>query len=249
MTQLTTRLTSDTLYIEFTPFGSPSPLEAKLNFNSAVTGGTFKLEVNGEKTANITFNATPATFVTSIDTALDALPNLAAGAIESSATVSTLVDLDSIANEFYYVRVTDIALIPATVVSPVILSFVSQGSKTVELTAQASSFETGKDITMIDVTALSDYAVREIPSKESLSFSISLFDGDPEIKKLLNYQKLWGSFYIYKEGKVVGKTFEAFNAHVSSITCTYPDHEKLEINIDGARFGDYITPPETVFRG
>jgi len=249
MTQLTTRLTSDTLYIEFTPFGLPSPIEAQLNFNSGVTGGTFKLEVNGEKTANITFNATAATFVTSINTALDALLNLAAGEIVSSATVSTLVDLDSITNEFYYVRVTDIALIPATVVTPVVLSFVKQGSKTIVFSSEASSFETSTDITMIDVTALSDYAVKEIPSKEAVSFSISLFDGNPEIKKLLNYKKLWGRFSIYKEGKVVGKTFEVFDAHVSSITATYPDHEKLEINVDGARFGDYITPPQTVYRG
>lgn len=54
------------------------------------TGGTFTITFNGFTTSAITWTATDATLVSSIDTALEALPNIGTGGVTTAAgTVSS----------------------------------------------------------------------------------------------------------------------------------------------------------------
>lgn len=56
-----------------------------LTIGGTPTGGTFKLAYDGQTTAAITWTATDATLLSRINTALDALPNLAASAVVATA--------------------------------------------------------------------------------------------------------------------------------------------------------------------
>jgi hypothetical protein len=91
---VTKRITSEKIYIEFLPASlAPATHIQQLFFDAAVDGGTFKLWVNGETTAAITMTGTAATDIASINSALDALPNLSAGDIVASGTVITDITL------------------------------------------------------------------------------------------------------------------------------------------------------------
>lgn len=53
------------------------------------TGGTFKLTLNGETTTAIPWNATNATLLASIDTAIEALPSVGSGGVVTAAGTLT----------------------------------------------------------------------------------------------------------------------------------------------------------------
>src|SRR5688572_6293554 len=111
MPTYTSRITSKDIRIEFLPTGVVATHVQHLYFSEDVSGGTFKLRVNGELTANITFSATAATFVASINSALDTI--LGAGLLVASGGDSndiTLTGASTALNRYFVITSEDEAL-------------------------------------------------------------------------------------------------------------------------------------------
>ncbi|KKK74645.1 hypothetical protein LCGC14_2881720, partial [marine sediment metagenome] len=59
----------------------------------------------------------------------------------------------------------------------------------------------------------------------------------------------WGYVYVYQQGKIVGKKHFVMQSLLEKISESFPDHDKVEKEISGMRQGDWIVPPNTVYRG
>ena len=255
------RMTSEAIYIEFLPFAcDPADHVQHLYFDSAVTGGTFKLVVNGHVTAAITFNATIATLLTNINTALDALPNLAAGDIVASGAAITDVTLTATTpdaqDKFFLIEVYDESLTQTVPNSnPKLQTDVTtQGSGWVRLSDDVSAVDWELSVETVDVTAISEYNRTEVPVADSVSGTVSLYKNklaaastSAEIALMFTAEGAWGILRIYPEGKILGKEVITLRALIENFSESYPDHEKVEQEISFMRQGAWITRPTTVY--
>ena len=247
-----TRYTSKDIYVEWIPnsTGTVQPHIQKLYFDAALTGGTFALRVNGERTANITFNTTIATFLSAINTALDALNSLAAGEIVATGTASTEITLTSSGNKYYHIEVIDTGLIPSTVLQPVVTRVIQQGAKVYRLDYEMASLDETAEVETVDMTAISAFEEVVVPVKSSMTFSLMLYrsSGSEEMLHFLRSGE-YGVITVYPTGKVVGNRYWSYPVLIESVQKNNPDHEKLEINIDGRRVGAMLIPHESVYKG
>ncbi len=256
---VTARITSEKLRLDFLP---GSLVEAThvmtLAWDSAVDGGTFKIWVNGETTAAITFSATEATLITNVNAALDALPNLSAGDFVLSGSDITAMTLTATGagNAFFRVLPDPANETTLTQGTPnnndkEVYTVTTQGAVWVTLSAQASSFSWERSVETVDVTALSEYDRIDIPVAEGVSFDISLYklEAGTETWVYGVYPGFNGLLHVFPEGKIVGKENFQFKALLESGGEDFPDHEKVEQELSGMRQGAFTIQPNSIYRG
>jgi hypothetical protein len=253
------RMTSESIYIEYLPFScDPASHVQHFYFDSAVSSGTFKLAVNGNVTAAITFSATEATLITAVNAALDALPNLAAGDLVLSGADITDMILTATATtallKFFLVEVYDDSLVQAVPNSNphVTTEVTTQGSGWVRLSDDISAVDWELSVETVDVTAISEYNRTEVPVADSVSGTASFYKNKAnaaleQFALFLTPEKAWGILRIYPEGKVLGKEVITLRALVENFSESYPDHEKVEQELSFQRQGAWITRPTTVY--
>jgi hypothetical protein len=86
---LTDASTPTIAIVETTPGDTGTNEVQTLTIGNQPTGGTFKLEFDGQTTAAITWSATNITLLANIDAALEALSNIGAGEVACAATTLT----------------------------------------------------------------------------------------------------------------------------------------------------------------
>lgn len=237
------RLTSKDLRVDFIPNCAVAAHDQSWYVaHKATYGGTFKILVNGLKTAAITYNATPATLKTNIESALDTLLGVSAS---FTATVTTGTTLDTIklvsdAQDWYKVEFTDWAVTDGT--NPIdapTTAITTQGSKLFTLSAALSQFSYEVSVDTIDVTAISEYHATERPVKESMTFDFTAYDANESWQRAV-FAGQEGKMIVYKEGLIAGKEMFSFVALMNKASKDFPDHEKVEISISGVRVGRMI---------
>jgi hypothetical protein len=231
------RITSQNLVMEYTPCGDAAVMhEVELEFvqhGSDPLAGAFVLWVDGHLTAPITYNATVATLATSVGAAIDAvLP-----ATFTVAAVGGKVNI--VADAVGYHRI--LGLLGTLVADKINVVVLAQGTQTVSITSQASSFSWEDTIDTTDATALNQFDAVNIPVKGSMTFEISLFRANLDWDYFF-HSAAEGQFTIYEEGKVTGKKYFAFNALLDSDGGNAPDHDKMERTISGSRQGSMVVP-------
>jgi len=260
---VTSRITSEKLLLQWQPGSLVNATHIQdLIFDSAVDGGTFKLWVNGEITAAITMSATPATLITNINAALDALANLTAGDIVASGTVITQITLTATGAgallTFFRILIIEGAetTLTQTVTNDNIklqTQVTTQGSALVTLSSQAQSFEWTLTAETVDVTPLSQRDRIDLPVAEALECTVSLYKqealaaGEEWVYSI--YDGANGVMIVYPEGKIVGKEVFSFIMLVSTDGEKFPDHEVVDVEISGKRQGDFIILPTSIYRG
>lgn len=254
---VTDRITSENIYIEFLPCSTVEATHVqKLYFDSAVDGGTFKLWVNGEETAAITFSDTEATLVTNVDAALDALPNLEAAEIALTGSDIADMTLTASANGFYRIYIVEGAETTLTQTTPnsnpkLQTEVTTQGAVWTQISRDISSVDWEVTAETVDVTAISEYERTEIPVAESVSGTISTYrtsEGTSEVPLML-FAGGWGVIRIFPEGKVLGKGVITFRALIETQSDDAPDHEKMEQEFSFMRQGKWINRPSSIWRG
>lgn len=260
---VTKRITSENLLLQWQPGNTVDASHIQdLIFDSAVDGGTFKLWVNGEVTAAITMSPTPATLVTNINAALDALANLSAGDIVASGSDIVQIILTATGAPalltFFRIQIMDGAETTLTQGTPndnikLQTQVTTQGSALVTLSAQAQSFEWTLSAETVDVTPLSQRARIDLPVAETLECTLSLYKqealsvGEEWVYSI--YEGANGVLTVYPEGKIVGKEHFSFVMLISSDNEKFPDHEKVDVEISGKRQGDFRILPTSIYRG
>lgn len=247
------RITSAKTYAEFKHGrgADPQPHIAQFVFNDTLTGGTFRLRVNGEETADITFSDTEADLITAVDAALDALAGLDAG--ELAMTGSDLVDmtLTSNVNKFYRIEsVSDAeALTGATTNDAHLTINTTQiGGDWIALSADMSEFSYEETSETTDVTGLSQLETEMLVVKSNASFNLSLYEANQDWSPQI-YSGIEGRLRVFNEGKVVGKKYLEMEVLLETVSGTTPDHDVLEKELSGMRQGAWIAPPDSYWKG
>lgn len=238
-----TRLTSKDLRVDFIPNCTEATHDQSWFYDHKTTySGTFKLLVNGKKTAAITMSATAATLKTNIEAALDALLG-ASTSFTATVTVGTTLDqfkLVSDVQDYYKVSVTDWAVTDGTdPISAPTTTINTQGSVSFTLSDGISQFSYEVSVDTIDMTAISEYQATTVPSKETMTFDFTVYDANETWQRAV-FAGQQGKFLVYKEGKVAGKQMFSFVGLLTKAGVDFPDHEKVEISISGERQGAMI---------
>lgn len=245
------RFTSKDILIQYLPCGVEQEHIQHLRFHADVSAGTFKLRVNGELTAAITFSATIATLLTNINTALDALSNLEDGEIVATGASIADVTLTGADPKFYLIVVEDDELTGNTSSDPNVTTDVTQqGAALVTLSAQVKTFSYELTTDTTEVTAISEYEVTEIPTKESMTFDIAIYSAEEDW--LWSVQAGYrGIFYVYPSGKVNdgAHRYFAFWGLITKLSEDFPDHDVVEKSISGVRQGAMVIPLNSLYKG
>ncbi|HEB28833.1 MAG TPA: hypothetical protein ENI05_13925 [Porticoccus sp.] len=251
MPYTTTRLTSKDLVIQFLPHGAAATHIQHLYFHADITGGTFKLRVNGETTAAITMTGTIATDLTAINAALDALDNLTAGDIVATGTVITDITLTAIVNLWYTIDIVDIDQLTGntTADANLLTEVTTQGSILITLSDEVSQFSWEGSVETTDVTPINQFERMEIAVASAVSFDMSMFKASDLDWEYAIFEGQWGYVYVYQQGKIVGKKHFVMQALLEKVSESFPDHDKIEKELSGMRQGAWIVPPNTVYRG
>lgn len=247
----TGRYTSKDIVIQYLPCGVEQVHIQYLRFHPDVTAGTFKLRVNGELTADITFSATEATLFASINTALDALSNLAPGDIVAASPGADTFTLTGAAAFFYHITVEADALTGNATADPNVTTEVTQqGAKWVTLSAQVKTFSYELTTDTTEVTAISEYEVTEIPTKESMTFDVSVYSAEEDwLWSFVNGAR--GLFAVYPTGKVNNGTNRYFQfwGLITKLSEDFPDHDVVEKSVSGVRQGAMVIPLNSLYQG
>lgn len=249
----TGRITSEEIRIEFFPRSDLATGEnhiQHLYFDGAVDGGTFKLWVNGEVTASISWNATIATLLTNINTALDNLPNVATGAIVATGASDADITLTAAADGYYRIYVFE-NLLTQTVPNTnekLQTEVTQQGTEQIVISAQASAFNFEAQSETVDMTAISEFDRLEVAVAMAVNFEISLYKADETWEHAI-YAGTYGTFRVFPRGKIVGREYFQFRGLIETVGEDYPDHEKVERTVSGMRQGAWHVPPSTIWRG
>lgn len=245
------RITSKDTYIEFKAGrGVDEQVHIqKLYFNDTLTGGTFRLRVNGYLTGAITFETTEATLVTNVNAALDALANLSAGELVLSGTDVQDMTITSDGNKYYRILIDadTLALTGNTTTSPDLTTEVTQvGGAWTALSADMSEFQWEESADTTDVTPLSQEEAEMLVTKSSCTWSLSLYDALQDWAYMI-HKGQEGRLRVFKQGKVSGKEFLEMQVLIESVSAPTPDHDVLEKEVSGMRQGAWVAPPESVW--
>lgn len=234
------RYTTRDLLVKYLPCGVEAAHIQKLYFHDDVAAGTFKLVVNGNITAAITFSATAATLISSINAALDALPNLAAGAIVASGADVAAITLTANTMVWYTIQIADDALTGNSSDEPNLTTEVTtQGSTWYTLSSQISKFSFEVTVDFVDMTGISEYEGTEEPVKENMTFSMSIFDADEAWKPAVR-AGYSGLMAVYPRGNFPGRKYFQFIAVYDKAATDMPDHEKVTVDLSGKRQGAMV---------
>lgn len=243
---LTNRITSKDIVIEFLP-GSAGLVQAHIEtlaFATGISAGTYKLRINGKLTAAITFNATIATHLTAINAALDA--TLGAAVIVASGASNALITLTAATAKWYTILQDSVALTGNSTTDPDITQNVTTlGAALVRISTEISKFSYEEKSNTVDVTAISEANATEIPVKNEMTFSASIYEAVQDWPFLFSGQT--GIYYVYDQGKVTGKHWFSFRGVLDGVSKEYPDHEKVELKLSGKRQGAMIVPFGSVY--
>lgn len=241
------RFTSKDIVIQYLPCGVAADHVQHLLFQASVTGGTFKLRVNGKETAAITYSDTAATLVSAINAALDAV-TVAAGDIVASGAASTDITLTAdVGLGWFTIEISNDSLTGNTSADPSVTTVITtQGSKLYTLSAQISKFDYEETIDTTEVTALSEYEATEIPTKSSMTFTLSLYQCTEDWNLAVRAGNR-GIMYVYEKGKVSGEKYFAFWALFDKASVTFPDHDVVEAEISGKRQGAMVVPFHSIY--
>jgi hypothetical protein len=238
--------------VEYTPYGVAQGHIHKVYFNSGLTGGTFRIRVNGRWTNNITFNTVVATLVTNMQTAIDAIGTdiLAVGELTVSGTVVTEITISSGTKQrLYDIEVENVALLPNTIATPFTHVATQRGAKTIVLSNYMTSFNFTIDEETVDVTALADKWMKSIHTVSKGSFSLSAMGTiNPELDQIFQLGRTYGKYSIYTPDKVTGATFMEFYGMNTSFEKQFPQNDKVTIDVSGDMYGNFITPPATLYK-
>ena len=249
---ITSRTTSKELRIEYLPNFAAAAHVEHWYFNTNVSGGTFKVEVNGNLSAAITFSATAATLISNINAALDALPNLSAADIVASGSVITDITLTGAASAYYRIVLpaAELALTGNTTdEDDVVQEVTTQGSVMIDFTSEMIAYNDSLSIDTADMTAISEQAATEVFVKSMLDFDFSVFDADQSWLHIVQVEGACGTITVYPDGKIVGKRVYSFKALIKSVDRDEPDHDKVEVSISGCRVGEWLIQPYRVYTG
>jgi hypothetical protein len=240
-------ITTKDMRIDWLPCGAEDTHEETLIIRG--TGGTFKLWVNGHVTTDITVTATPATVVSSIQTALDALPNLEDDELVVSGTALDEISIDGSSDKFYRILVKDVAITGNTTNDPDIENIVVvQGSKAITFSAALSQFSWRVSITDTDVTPSSDYAMTSLPTGEEVTWDATMRKVTSSAYSYEVEPSVIGLLTVYPEGKYEGKEFFQMWTYINEFSTSGPAREKLEISMSGKRQGDWVWPQGSIYR-
>jgi hypothetical protein len=256
-----TRITSEGIYVEFLPFSTVAPATAiwGLNFDLAVDGGTFKLWVNGESTADITMTGTALTDVAAINAALDALDNLTAGDLVASGATLDAIIITATGSDYLlrYIKLLakDVALTQSTPNSneKMQVTINTQGTGWVRVSDELSAFDFEAAVDTVDLTSISEYFRTHKAVAESLSGTASFYK-DIVSTSVVQVQLAMaagntGWLRLFPEGKILGKEVISFEIIVENFGEDYPDHEKVEQEASFMRLGEWIDYPSSIWRG
>ena len=250
-TDVSGRITSEDVLIQYLPCGEENDHVQQLRFHADVTGGTFRLWVNGEYTSAITFNATIATLLTSINAALDALPNLAAADIVATGASDANITLTAAALDLGYfdIRVEDIDLVGNTSADPSVSTDVTtQGSKLYTISGELSSFNYENSQDLVSMTGMSEKHERQKAVLDKMTFATNVYKSEASWVYSI-FPGAQGIVYVYDTGKVVGRKHFAFWALFDKVSYDYPDHDKVEGELSGVRNGPMVVPFYTTYNG
>lgn len=254
---LTNRLTSKDIRIEYIPEGLvPATHDEDLTFSTNIDGGTFKLRVNGELTADITFDeSVQGTTETNIQNALDALPNLSAGdiVVTGSDTDTDSADdsfaLAAAADGWYRIEFVDTGLTASGGGEILVQQEVNtQGTEVFVISTQVTQFSYERTVDTVDVTTISEFEGTDIPVKSTMSFDATIYDADEDFTRFVIEEGQSGLFTVYKTGKFDGHDVFAFVGLIENVGEDFPDHEKLEISLSGMRQGAMVIPFGSTYR-
>ena len=248
----TSRITSKDMVIVFQPAGL-ADLESVnalpvygTDQNCVVTitqlgnnANTWKLRVNGHQTAALDGDITS----TALQTALEALPNVASGDITVTGVASTgagthtLTAASDLLNEFilYEIQEEDVA-------GEAVLSYTSFGSKDYTLSAELSSFSFSEDQETTDATAISETARIHLPTVRDMTWEAMLYEALQTWRHLL-VSGMAGWLTVYEQGIGSNKRYFAFEALFTNTSINAEQFEKIEIEMSGRRQGDWIIRP------
>lgn len=243
---LTNRITSKDIVIEFLP-GVPGLSQAHvetLAFATGISAGTYKLRINGKLTGSITFSGTVATHLTAINAALDAA--LGASVLVASGASNALITVTASVAKWYTILQDSVALTGNSTTDPDITQNVTtQGSALVRISTEISKFSYEEKSHVVDVTAISEVSATEIPVKNEMTFSASIYEAVQDWPFLFAGQT--GIYYVYDQGKVSGKHWFSFRGVLEGVTKDYPDHEKVELKLSGKRQGAMLAPFNSIY--
>lgn len=254
---VTSRITSENILVRWLPESLVEATHVQgIPMDAGVSGGTFKLWVNGEETAAIAW-AIIATLLTNINAALDALPNLTAGDIVATGAdqENLVLTASGAGNKYFRILLVDgfDTTLTGGTVPKMTTTVTTQGAAWVSLTAQAMSFDFDEEAELIDVTAINEIARTDLGVASTASFTISLFKvqaataGEEWIHSLRPRNN--GLIWVFPEGLVIGKENYQFQALIENGGESYPDHEKVETEITGMRQGAFLIPRKSIYRG
>lgn len=246
------RLTSDKIVIEFRPGKSPpGTLDShvqKLLFDASVTGGTYKLWLNGVATSAITWT-TNVSMVTAIENAV----NLATGNVCTVTKISNYefeLDFTSGGTRWFRIEIHDQNSLTggAAYTYPITwgVSAFDPALPYYSLQSAASSFSYTDIAETVDVTGINAMNGSLLKVKGTMDFEISLYDAREEWVYAL-FQGQEGLLTVWEQGKVSGGTYFGFYCLIGQVNKTYPDHNKLELSITGTRQGDMVYHFGTIY--
>ena len=249
LSNVSPRITTNELLIQYLPCGVAQVHKQRLDFQTTVSAGTFKLRVNGELSAAITFDDTVATLITSITTALTALPNLSATTIVPTGTKVEEMLLTSAESEFYVITVEEDALTGNSSTDPNFQTYVTQqGSRLYTLSGEMSDFDWEVSIEDTDVTPINQVERQKLAVATAASFNIMLYRTEAADFRYAMYEGSEGWIYVYPRGKIIGREYFILPVILDSYKEKYPDHEKVDITIAGTRQGAWVVQPNSIFR-
>lgn len=246
------RITSKNLRVDWLPCGEAGNHVQNLYFEGGATAGTFKLMINGFLTANITYTDTGATLLTNINSAIDAvLPSAGLVVATGDNLEVVLTAASDYLNTFLVIEVRDIALTGTGLSTvPITTEVVTQGSSLLTLTRDVASFSYEETVETTDTTPIGQFDASMQTTKRMMSFEMTLYvpGGGGGFGAAVRAGVV-GIMYVYPEGKIPDKPFFAFKAILTGGNFDFPDHEKVERQLNGERDGEMIYPFDSIYTG
>lgn len=242
-------INSATAHIEWTPCGTVGDntrvvLEFVPATSSTVIAGTFRVLINGVYTGSITYSSTPATLVTSLNTALDAT----FGAGEFVASVDT-VDTTKVAIEASNTGFYNFFLVGSndTINANAYVRYTHIGTETFVITNDLMSFSYEEQADLDDITPLSQLETEEVVVGKSMTFELTAFVREAQAFLPALHNGAEGKLGIWFTGKQAGSRFTEFNAILNSVSIDGPNKAKLEMSLSGVRKGKPIYPVNSIY--
>lgn len=247
------RITSAGTYIEFKHGeGSADTTHVQaLNFQADISGGTFRLRVNGELTNDIAWTGTEATDVASINTALDALPSLEVGDLVCAGSDQTALTITGASNGFYRIMLdpdTQALTGNTSADDDLITSVTTYGGVWIALSADTSEFNYEETAETVDVTGMSEEARQVVQVASTASISMSLYEANQAWASKI-YSGVQGRVRVFNEGKVAGKKYLEAYVIIETVSGNNPDHDVIEKELSGMRQGAWKAHPDSIWKG